>query len=84
MTDTNDDKDDQVTLLDIKENLEYYSPKRLKSLIIVLINTINYLTQDKGNLKEDLDKYEEEMIELSVQVTELTKENTKMKKDFEE
>lgn len=37
----------------------------------MLIDTVNDLTQEKGSLKEDLDKCEEEMIELSVHVTEL-------------
>lgn len=71
MEDSDDDEYNQVTLLDIKENLKNYFTNKLKSLAIVLIDIVNELTKDKEGLKKDLKKCEKEMIELSVLVTEL-------------
>lgn len=49
----------------------------------MLIDTINDLIQDKENIKKDLNKYEEQIIELSVRVIELTIENPNLKKYLE-
>ncbi|XP_047257487.1 uncharacterized protein LOC124889575 [Capsicum annuum] len=61
--------DDEVTLLDTKENLKNYSLKELKFLTTMLIDTINELTKDKECWKKDLEKCEKEMVELTVQVS---------------
>lgn len=47
LADSNYDKDDQVNLLDIKDNLKDYSHNRLKSLVSVLIDNVNELTKEK-------------------------------------
>ncbi|PHT89522.1 hypothetical protein T459_04635 [Capsicum annuum] len=64
--DTDDDEDEPVTLLEIKENLKDYSLSRLKSLDSMVIDSLNKIIKDKENLKEVLEKCEEEVIELSV------------------
>lgn len=50
-TDTNNDEDKPMTLLDIKDNLKDYSPNKLKSHDSVLIDSMNELTKDKKSLK---------------------------------
>lgn len=55
MAKSDDIEDDQVTLLNIKDSLKNYSPKRLKSLVIVMIDTVGDLIKDKEGIKEDLD-----------------------------
>lgn len=71
MANSDVDEDDKVTFLDIKENLKNYSLTELKSLDAVLIDNINDLTKDKEFYKINLEKCEEEDVELNVIVTEL-------------
>lgn len=71
MANIDNDKDEKVTLLNIKENHKNYSLKEFKSLATVLIDTINDLTRDEECLKKDFEKCKEETVELSVQVTKL-------------
>lgn len=80
MTNTDDNEDKPVTLLDIKENLKVYSLSKLRSLAYMLISFLDNLANYKENLKEALEKYEKEVIELSVQVSELINKKAKLKK----
>ncbi|XP_016558062.1 uncharacterized protein LOC107857737 [Capsicum annuum] len=65
MAKSHDAEDDKVTLLDIKNNLKNYS------LATMLVDTVNELTKDNECLNKNIDKCEEEVVELTVQVTEL-------------
>lgn len=44
----------------------------------MLINSLNDLSQDKENLKESLEKYDDEVIKISVQVAELPNEKGRL------
>lgn len=83
MADTDDDEGKLVALFNIKENLKDYSFGKLKSIAFALIDSFNDFSKDKERLMESLEKYEEKVIELSVQVTELTNEKGKSKDDLE-
>lgn len=78
MVDTYNKEYKLVTLLDIKENLKENSLSQLRSLTSVLINSLNDLSQDKENLKESLEKYDDEVIKISVQVAELPNEKGRL------
>lgn len=54
MDKSDDDDDDKVTLMDIKENLKNYSLKELKFLATILKDTFNNLIKDKECLKKDI------------------------------
>lgn len=82
MEETDDNKDKPVILLDIKKNLKDYHLNKMRSLSSILIDSLNELAKDKENLKKNLDKCEEKVIKLSVQVTELTSEKRKLKDDL--
>lgn len=71
MAKSDDDEDNKVTLLDIKENLKDYSLKELKFLTVVLIDTIGELTKDKESLNKNLNKFEEEKVELTKKLSKL-------------
>lgn len=66
MAETDDNEDEPVTLLDIKENLKNCSLNKLRSLASVLSDSMNELFKDKENLKKVLKKYDEKVIKLSV------------------
>lgn len=71
MENLDEDEDDKVTPLDIKENFNNYSLNGLMSLIVVLINAINDLTRDTEYFKMNWKKCEEEVVKLTMLVTEL-------------
>lgn len=47
MVKSKDNKDEEVTILTIKQNLKDYSLKKLKSLATVLIDSLCDLTKEK-------------------------------------
>lgn len=49
MADIDDDEDEPVTFLDIKENLKNYSPSKLRSLAFVLVDYMDELLDTKKN-----------------------------------
>lgn len=82
MEDLHENDSRPITLLDIKENLKNYSLNKMKALSFILIDSLNKIGEDKTNLKKALEKCEEEVIDLSVQVIELTSEKGKIKDDL--
>lgn len=71
MNKLDDDEDNKITLLDLKENLKNYSLKELNSLSTVLIDTIYEFTKDKESLNKNFDKFKEEKVELTEQLSKL-------------
>lgn len=82
MADTDNDENKLLTLLDIKENLKDYSYSKIKSLTSVLMNFLIDLAKDKEILNKALEKYEEEVVDISMEVAKLTNEKAKLKKDL--
>lgn len=54
----------------------------MRSLASKMIDSLNEIAKDIINLKNELEKYEEEVIELSVKMTELTSGKRKLKNDL--
>lgn len=78
MADIKTDKDNPVTLHDIKENLMDYSFSRLKSLTSVLIDSLDDPAKDKEHLREALENFEDEIVKLSIQIAKLKNEKAKL------
>ena len=55
MAKSDDESDEEVTLLDLKENLNLYSVKKLKKLACVLIDSLCELTDEKDFLNNNID-----------------------------
>lgn len=56
---------DEVTLLDLKENLDLYSIKKFKKLACVLVDSICESTAEKDLLNSSLDVSQDENISLT-------------------
>lgn len=82
MIDTDNEKSRPFTLFGIKENMKHYSLSKLRYLSSILIDSLDDLLKDKENLKKTLEKYDEEVIELSVQVAKVTNKKAKLKEDL--
>lgn len=59
-----------------------YFLSKLKSLTSVLIDSLDDLAKGKEDLREDLQKCEEEVAKLSVQIDELKNKKVRMRKDL--
>ena len=55
-----EDKDQQVTVIEIKRNLNTYSFRRLKNLANVLIDTIKVLITEKDSMNKNIDSLNED------------------------
>uniref|UniRef100_A0A0V0IPX0 Putative ovule protein n=1 Tax=Solanum chacoense TaxID=4108 RepID=A0A0V0IPX0_SOLCH len=81
-----EDNEDKVTLLDIKQNLNTYSVRRLRNLANVLIDSVIELTTEKDSMNISLDILSEEktvttahMSFIEEQLTVLEAENLELK-----
>lgn len=66
-----DDADEEVTLLDIKQNLNVYSIKKLKRLASVLIDSLCELAAEKDFLNKSPNIFQNEKIALTTQMSEI-------------
>lgn len=70
---SDDDEDAKVTILDIKENLEDYSLKELRSLVVVLKDSMCEIIKVKDLLNKKIDEPEIENVELIEQMSNFKK-----------
>lgn len=82
ITDSDRDSDNSVTLLNIKDNLKNYYLSKLRSLASVLIDSLNDLAKGKENLKNAMEKCEEEVIEMFTQMEKVTNEKERLKEEL--
>ena len=60
----NEEEDDQVTLLDMKNDLDNYSLKKLRTLAKVMIDSVIELTSERDTMNADLDSLTENKVQL--------------------
>ena len=81
----NEEEDDKVTLLDMKNNLNYYSLKKLRTLANVMIDSVIELTSERDIMNAELDsltenkvKLEEKMSKMEDKMASLESDNTEL------
>ena len=60
----NEEEDDQVTLLDMKNELDNYSLKKLRTLAKVMIDSVIELTSERNTMNVELDSLTENKVKL--------------------
>ena len=60
----NEEKDDQVTLLDMKNDLDKYSLKKLRTFAKVMIDSVIELTSERDTMNAELDSLTENKVKL--------------------
>lgn len=62
-----DDEEDEekVTLFDLKQNLNAYSIRKLKNLVVVQIDSVIELTTEKDSMNNSLDNFNKEKLSLT-------------------
>lgn len=70
MAKSEDDEEKEVTVLDIKQNLNVYSLKKLRKLANIFIDSLCDLTTEKDYLCDSLDIFQIEKTTLNAQISE--------------
>ena len=81
----NEEEDDKVTLLDMKNNLNYYSLKKLRTLTNVMIDSVIELTSERDIMNAELDNLTENKVKLEDKMSKmvsLESDNTELKKQL--
>lgn len=79
MADTDENKSRPMTHMDVKENLKNNSTNKMRYLVFTLIDSLNKIVEDKENLKNTLEKCEEEVELISEKIK--LKDNLSMCKE---
>ena len=78
----NEEEDNQVTLLDMKNDLDKYSLKKLRTLAKVMINFVIELTSERDTMNVELDSLTENKVKLEEKMSKmgsLESDNTELK-----
>ncbi|XP_069150409.1 uncharacterized protein [Solanum lycopersicum] len=67
----NEEEDDQVTLLDMKNDLDKYSLKKLRTLAKVMIDSVIELTSERDNMNAELDSLTENKVKLEEKMSKI-------------
>ncbi|XP_069150821.1 uncharacterized protein [Solanum lycopersicum] len=81
----NEEEDDNVTLLDMKNDLNNYSLKKLRTLANVMIDSVIELTSERDIMNDELDSLTENKVKLEEKMPKmvsLESDNTELKKQF--
>ncbi|XP_069151990.1 intracellular protein transport protein USO1-like [Solanum lycopersicum] len=65
----NEEEDNQVTLLDMKNDLDKYSLKKLRTLAKVMIDSVIELTSERDTMNDELDSLTENKVKLEVKMS---------------
>ncbi|XP_070049073.1 uncharacterized protein [Nicotiana tomentosiformis] len=76
--DDKDNKEDEVSFLDVQRNLKTYSKKKLFSLANVLIDAYHSLINEKNSLIEEIGDIEQERDDMVVSIVDLKEEVEEM------
>ena len=77
-----EEEDNQVTLLDMKNDLDKYSLKKLRTLAKVMIDSVIELTSDRDTMNAELDSLTENKVKLEEKMSRmvsLESDNTELK-----
>ena len=81
----NEEEDDKITLLGMKNDLDNYSLKKLRTLAKVMIDSVIELTSERDTLNAELDNLTDNKVKLEDKMSKmvsLESDNTELKKQL--